>query len=98
MEYSDNYLPVDPDFIDKAQRLIELSKAGKVHYYDSKGQIELSDGTLINLIKDNFARYLEMANGEKIRLDKIITILGSPGPSFENYERFANACLSCESI
>jgi hypothetical protein len=34
--------------------------------------------------------------GEQVRLDRIITINGKPGPAFDEYDNYANACLSCQ--
>jgi len=34
--------------------------------------------------------------GEQVRLDCIITINGKPGPAFDEYDSYANACLSCQ--
>jgi hypothetical protein len=31
----------------------------------------------------------------RIRVDRIITVFGKPGAAFDEYDAYANACLSC---
>ena len=97
MEYQDKYLPVDPDFIDVAKKYCIEKKSGKVHYFSPQQTIEDVKGTATAIFREKHVEYLEI-NELKIRLDKIITLFGKPGPSYEAYDRFANACLTCEDL
>ena len=97
MEYQDKYLPVDPDFIDEAEKYCLEKKFGKIHYFSALQTIEDVKGTASDLLKESGSEYL-VINEQKVRLDKIITLFGKPGPSYEAYDRFANACLTCEDL
>jgi len=39
--------------------------------------------------------YIVMDPEYKIRIDRIITVFGKPGPAYDEYEAYANQCLSC---
>ena len=36
-------------------------------------------------------------NGNEVRVDRIIVYNGKPGPAFDEYQAFANECLSCKA-
>lgn len=97
MNYNDKYLPIDPDFLEIIIESIKERKSGKTHYFDSGNKIELAEGKLDELIQLNSGRYLKI-EGTLVRLDKIITLLGRPGPSYDAYDRYANVCLTCEDL
>jgi hypothetical protein len=45
---------------------------------------------------DNFEQFLSFENGQKVRVDRVITINGIPGPAYDEYDGFALACLDCK--
>lgn len=96
-KYTDKYLPVDPDLIEIAQQYVKGERIGKVHYFDPKGGVGLAEGKLTGLIKSEDGLFLDVAD-EKVRFDKIITILGRPGAAYDEYDRFANVCFTCEDL
>lgn len=90
------FSPVDPDFYEVIER--EKSKGGisTVNYFGPKEEI-LGTRDVIDdvfFIK-NYEAYLVFERSDKIRLDRIITINGKPGPAYDEYDSFANSCLSC---
>lgn len=98
MEYVDKYLPVDPDFsAGVAKKCIE-GKNGKIHFFNEKNEVDGVSGTATCLITDNYTKYIQLDNNQKVRLDKIITLFGKPGPAYEQYDRYANTCLTCEKM
>jgi hypothetical protein len=38
-----------------------------------------------------------LSDDDYVRLDRIITINGKPGPAFDEYDNYANGCLSCKA-
>lgn len=98
MEYKDNYLPVDPDFIDDVNKIATKALSGKIHYFDPRGKVDDVQGIVQKIEQKGHVEFVKVDTGELIRMDKIITIMGKPGPSYSEYERFANACLSCENL
>ena len=53
-----------------------------------------SDG---KVLKEGFEEYILLGE-HKIRLDKVITLFGQPGPAYGLYDSYANACLTCEDL
>ena len=39
--------------------------------------------------------FITLDSGTQIRIDRIITLYGKPGAAFDEYDAFANQCLSC---
>ena len=39
--------------------------------------------------------FITLDTGSAIRIDRIITLYGKPGAAFDEYDAFANQCLSC---
>ncbi len=96
--YKDSYLPVDPDFVEIVDKAIAANKKGKVHYFDTTGNVNTCEGLLTALTKQDKGTFLEIDKTHRVRLDKIITLLGRPGPAYDTYDRYANACLACEDL
>ena len=96
--YLDSYLPIYPDFIEIIENYISNEKTGKVHFFDTDGQINDAQGTAEELLKTDKGIYLLISNNQQVRIDKIITLMGRPGPAYEQYDRYANACLTCENL
>ncbi|MEP0366108.1 MAG: hypothetical protein ABJN36_17890 [Cyclobacteriaceae bacterium] len=99
LKYSDKYLPVDPDFEQNVYLNVEEAQNGKVHYFDYNGSIGLGEGRIESLEKLPEGYFISMSETDDlIRLDKIITLFGNPGPAYDEYDRYANACLTCEDL
>ena len=94
MSYKSSYLPVDPDFDETLRGLIQSGGTGKVHFFDPENQVEDAFGTLKGIVKTKNGEFLQLGD-HQIRLDKIITVMGKPGPSYDEYDTYANACLTC---
>jgi len=88
------YTPVDPDFYDTINELIDHSLT--VHYFNDQGEWDTAKGTL-DQIKDNGGdgAFLLLNSKDEIRLDRIIALNGKPGPAYDEYDAYANACMEC---
>lgn len=95
--YKESYLAVDSDFEELVRRLIEEERHGKVYYFDPKNELEGVEGSLKRLEKTSDGIFLRI-DDSSVRLDKIITLLGKPGPAYEEYDNYANACLACNDM
>lgn len=94
MNYKSSYSPIDPDFSDTLVDITQSEKTGKVHYFAPDDNIADASGTIKKTIKKEHGEFLQVGK-VLVRLDKIITVLGKPGPSYEAYDAYANACHSC---
>ncbi|QEC53154.1 hypothetical protein EDD80_104126 [Anseongella ginsenosidimutans] len=92
---SDDYLPVPWDFREVLDEAIQKGVSGRIHYFSPEPQVERVEGRVDALKKETSGEYLLTDKGEKVRLDKIITLFGKPGPAFDDYESYGNACMNC---
>ncbi len=95
--YQEKYLPVDPDFAEIIAERKKQFPSGKVHFFTPKKEIGLAEGEIGVLEKTEEGLFL-MVDKDPVRLDKIITFLGRPGPAYDEYDRYANVCLTCEDL
>lgn len=96
-QYNDKYLPVNPDFVEILEANILSNKSGKIHYFMQSMELGLASGNIEEIITDIDGKFLKAGN-DLVRLDKVVTLFGIPGPAYETYDRFANACLTCEDL
>lgn len=93
---SDSYTPVPWDFREMLEEAIQEKKSSVIHYFNPADQVDSVDGELEKVLEiKNEGEFLVMKSGVQIRLDKVITLYGRPGPAYEKYDSFANACLDC---
>ncbi len=91
-----SYTPIDPDYFEIVENEILKNIISKVYYFE-EGKNLGEENAKINSIAtvNNFEKFLEMSNGKRVRMDRIITINGIPGPAYDEYDRYALACLEC---
>src|SRR5690606_17823934 len=89
------YLPVAWEYSESIQQQIQSKNKGKVFYFTGLNKLEESVVTVIKLVTEESGVYVVMDNGDKIRIDRIITLLGKIGAAYEEYDAFANACMDC---
>jgi hypothetical protein len=90
----DSYLPVPWDFREVMDELRKQEKDGVIHYFTTEPQMETAEGKISNIIETPEGEFLLTSKGDKVRLDKIVTLYGKPGPSFHIYDGYANVCLN----
>jgi hypothetical protein len=96
MDYS-KYLPVDPDFYEIIAEQAKNKKELNVFFFLPDSSLGQEKGGFNGIYKSEKGEYLELKEEKRIRLDRIITISGKPGPAFDEYDSYANACLSCQA-
>jgi transcriptional antiterminator Rof (Rho-off) len=90
----DSYLPVGCDFYDVFTAIADKNTVVKFFYFNQDKTLNSAEG----LVEDIFTRNREefaRVGGTEIRLDRIITAAGRPGPAWDDYEALGNACLDC---
>ena len=96
MANDDNYMPVPWEFREMLDDARKEKKNSIIHYFKEENQIDSVSGEIVEVREvKNEGEFLIVESGEKVRLDKVITLYGKPGPAFEKYDSFANACLDC---
>ncbi|NND35345.1 MAG: hypothetical protein HKN76_22345 [Saprospiraceae bacterium] len=89
----DPYQPIDPDFLDIIDELI--GRSGTINFFESGNDINDFKGEIKGYVRTYEGQFLVLNANRRIRLDKIITILGKVGPAYERYNHFSNVCFSC---
>ena len=91
-----SYLPVSWDFREILAEAKTAGKSSKIHYFDESLNIYADEGAIKEIMEiKGEGEFLVLNSGNSIRLDRIITLYGIPGPAFDTYDGFANACLDC---
>ncbi|MBV6646513.1 MAG: hypothetical protein KI790_13740 [Cyclobacteriaceae bacterium] len=93
--YKDAYLPVDPDFLELLTQLTHENRSGKVHFFNTRNDVDDVQGVLKALVKTRSGEFLQLIGGSAVRVDKIITVLGKPGPAFDEYDSYGSVCFNC---
>jgi hypothetical protein len=96
MSYS-SYTPVDPDFYDTIQELTGRNLKFTVFFFLPDLEIGEVNGEYRRVEKKKDGEFLLTADEQPVRIDRIITINGKPGPAYYEYNAYADACLSCQA-
>jgi len=95
MKYS-QYLAVDPDFYEILETTTSKNKEQNVFFFLPDNTVDQAKGAYEGIAKLEDGEFLTLEKEQKVRLDRIITINGKPGPAFDEYDRYANETLSCQ--
>lgn len=91
-----SYTPVPYDFREIIEEEISKKTHGKVFFWVEDQKIEEHAGTIQRLEDiEGKGMFITLDSGAQIRIDRIITLFGKPGAAFDEYDAFANQCLSC---
>ena len=91
-----NYTPVNPDYFEIVENEIKKDKISKVYFFETGNILGEENAKIAGIITvDNFEKFVKMSNGKHIRMDRIVTVNGIPGPAYDEYDRYALACLDC---
>lgn len=86
---------ISPDYEEIFARE-QLKDSSKVFYFGDGTKLEETGGKITGTWKNNHNEdFLSFSSGEKVRVDRIITINGIPGPAYDEYDRYGLACLDC---
>lgn len=92
----ETYTPVPYEFREVLEEQIGNRKSGKVFFWSADEKVDEQSGTVIRLDeRPGEGLFAVFESGISVRIDRIITLFGKPGPGFEAYDAFANQCLSC---
>ena len=92
MNSAPKYLPVDPDFYDIIAALI--GKSGTVHFFEKAATLNDVKGVVQGIEQWTNEDFLNV-QGQLVRLDRIVAVLGKPGPAYDEYSHYANVCFAC---
>lgn len=91
-----SYVPVDYVYREVIQEQIERKARGKIFFFDQDQTVNSLEGQVVALEEiTGQGLFITLDGGERLRIDRIITLFGKPGAAFDEYDSFANQCLSC---
>jgi hypothetical protein len=96
MDYS-SYTPIDPDFYDIFGELAEKNPGFRVFYFLPDQTLGEAKGEYNRIEESDKGEFMIIKDEEPVRIDRIITVNGKPGPAFDEYIAYADACLSCQA-
>ena len=94
MDYS--YSPVQYVYREIIEEELAKHTQGKIFYFNDDQVVDSCEGQLVALVESEGRGMFIILNPEhQIRIDRIITLFGKPGAAYDEYDNFANQCLSC---
>jgi Rho-binding antiterminator len=92
----DKYIPVSCDFHDELTTLATLSEPVKIFVFNEEGTLDSITGIIEDVYTRNGEEFLLVNNNKPVRLDKIITLNGKPGPDYDRLEKMDQDCHECK--
>lgn len=92
----ESYTPVPYEFREVLQDQIQKGTNGKVFFWNQDEKVDEYVGKIARVEeRAGDGVFAVFDHGAIVRIDRIITLFGKPGPGFEAYDAFANQCLAC---
>ena len=91
-----SYSPVEYVYREVIEEEISKRTSGKVFYFNSEQAVDSIEGRIIKMEEmDGKGLFITLEPEAHLRIDRIITLFGKPGAAFDEYDAYANQCLSC---
>jgi hypothetical protein len=89
-------MPVSYDYREGVETEIKMETSGKIFYFDSNNIFECTEGRIVTLreVVDR-GWFIDLEPQQSLRLDRVITFFGKPGPAYDEYDRLGGVCLEC---
>jgi hypothetical protein len=96
MENDNFYTPVAYEYREVIQEQIAQQASGKIFFWSAEQTVDEVIGKVIKLEEvSGKGMFITLDSGAAVRIDRIITLFGKPGAAYDEYDSFANQCLSC---
>ncbi len=90
------YLPVAWEYREVIEEEIKKNTTGKIFYFCTEEGIGEALGRVTEMKEEkNEGLFVVLDTGDKIRVDRIITLYGKPGAAYDEYDSYANSCMDC---
>lgn len=93
---SSTYRPVEHEFYELIDELRNKGDEIKVFFFTDQLELKSLMGRIDLIVRDRQGERLKLSSGEPMRLDRIVSLNGIPGPLYEYYESFGHACIECK--
>lgn len=90
------YIPVDQDYHEMIEQEQAKNATAVIHYFNNEYSLGEEKANITGFTTNNSnEEFVALDNGTEIRIDRIIVVNGKPGPAYDEYDSYANACLDC---
>lgn len=90
-----DFTPVYPHYYDIFAESQDKESA-RVIYFGEGITLEEVIGKITGITKNEYnEEHMTFENGSAVRIDRIISINGKPGPAFDEYNNLGMACMDC---
>ncbi len=91
-----SYSPVEYVYREVIEDEIVKHTSGKIFYFNSDHVVDSIEGRIVKMEEINSkGLFIKLDPEAHLRIDRIITLFGKPGAAFDEYDAYANQCLSC---
>jgi hypothetical protein len=91
-----SYTPVQYVYREIIEEEIAQRTTGKIFYFNSDQVVDSIEGRVVKMVDiDGKGLFIDLDPEASLRIDRIITLFGKPGAAYDEYEAYANQCLSC---
>lgn len=91
-----SYSPVQYVYKEIIEEEIAGRTKGKIFYFQGDQTVDSTTGSIVKMDEINGeGLFITLDTELRIRVDRIITLFGKPGAAYDEYDAYANACLSC---
>jgi hypothetical protein len=91
-----SFTPVQYVFREIIEEEIVKQTHGKIFFFNADDKVDSFEGSIIKMEEiDHQGIFIFLKPENQIRIDRIITLFGKIGAAYDEYDSFANQCLSC---
>ncbi len=91
-----SYTPVPYVFREVIEEEVAKRTEGRIFYFCDDTSVGSSEGRVVKMEEiPGQGLFITIDPEDHIRIDRIITLFGKPGAAYEEYDDYANQCLSC---
>jgi hypothetical protein len=91
-----SFTPVQYVYREIIDEMIVNATEGKVFFFDDHDKVDSCEGCVVEMKElPGDGIFIFLVPEKQVRIDRIITLFGKPGAAFDEYDNYANQCLSC---
>jgi hypothetical protein len=91
-----SFSPVQYVYREIIEEQILKQTEGKVFFFDDHDKVDSFEGRILRMEEvAGSGIFIFLDSENQVRIDRIITLFGKPGAAFDEYDNYANQCLSC---
>lgn len=91
-----SFTPVQYVYREVIDEMIINATEGKIFFFDAADKVDSCEGRVVEMREiAGEGIFIFVLPEKQVRIDRIITLFGKPGAAFDEYDSYANQCLSC---